>query len=81
VQITVVGKASGRETLLALSNHDLTKNLMFYLRDRGITIASSCDGEGVCQKCAIQCGWLTCQLTLEQFLERQPDGKVFIDYL
>jgi ferredoxin len=54
---------------------------MDFLRRKGITIASSCDGEGVCKKCDIQNGWLTCQMTLEEFLQRQPDKQVIVSYL
>lgn len=55
--------------------------MLHFLRSHGITIASSCDGEGVCKKCGIQNGWLTCELTLEEFLKRQPDGIIEVDYL
>jgi len=81
VQITVEGKASGRSYPISFSPDDLGRNLMYFLKSNGITIASSCDGEGVCQKCAIQEQWLSCQLTLKEFLQRQPDGKVFVGYL
>jgi hypothetical protein len=79
--IEVVGLASGRSNFLEYSPSDLDTDLLTYLRAKGITIASSCDGEGVCKKCNIQNGWLTCELTLKEFLERQPDKKVFVSYL
>lgn len=79
--ITIVGKASGREQKLCVNRDDLSQNLLFWLRDQGVTIASSCDGEGVCKRCYIQHGWLTCQMTLEEFFNLQPDGRIEVGYL
>ncbi|WP_408096748.1 hypothetical protein ACJVC5_17060 [Peredibacter sp. HCB2-198] len=79
--ITIVGKASGREQKLEVSEVDHTQNLLFWLRDRGITIASSCDGDGVCKRCNIQHGWLTCQMTVGEFLIQEPSGRVEVGYL
>lgn len=81
MQIEVVGKASGRSSFLAYKLSDRNRILMDFLRENGITIASSCAGEGVCKKCVIQNDWLSCMMTLEEFLQRQPDGKVFVSYL
>jgi ferredoxin len=81
LQVTVHGRASGRTYPVPYTEEDLPKDLLHFLRANGITIASSCDGEGVCKKCGIQNGWLTCELTLEEFLKRQPDGMVEVDYL
>lgn len=73
--------ASQRVYDLPYEDEDLSRNLMFFLRSKNITIASSCDGEGVCQKCSIQNGWLTCQLSLEEFLQKAPEGIVEVGYL
>lgn len=79
--ITIVGMASNTTKTLDVTPADLEEILLYWLRGKGITIASSCDGEGVCKKCSIQNGWLTCELTLETFFKRQPDGKIFVGYL
>ncbi len=79
--IEVVGLASGTSHLLEFNEEDLNTLLLDWLRSKEVTIASSCDGEGVCKKCSIQNGWLTCELTLKSFLERQADGKIFVGYL
>lgn len=79
--IEVNGLASGRKYELTVTPEDMQENLLKWLRSKEITIASSCDGKGVCKKCDIQNGWLTCELTLESFLKRQPDGKIFVGYL
>lgn len=79
--IKVKGMASQRIYELPYDDLDLSRNLMFFLRSKNITIASSCDGEGVCQKCSIQNGWLTCQMTVSEFLSQAPDGVVEVGYL
>ncbi len=79
--IEIFGKASGTSRFLEYSLTDLDINLLEWLRSRGVTIASSCDGVGVCKKCIIQNGWPTCELTLKTFLERSPDGIIIVDYL
>ena len=79
--IEIIGLASKTSQFFTIEEKDLETTLLQWLRSKEITIASSCDGEGVCKKCAIQNGWLTCELTLKIFLERQSDGKIFIGYL
>ncbi len=79
--IEVFGLASQTSKFLSYDEDELEQNLLTWLRSREVTIASSCDGEGVCRKCVIQNGWATCELTLKTFLERQPDGKIFVSYL
>lgn len=79
--IEVVGLASQTSRFIQYTDSDLQTDLLTFLRKNQITIASSCDGEGVCKKCGIQNGWLTCELTLEEFFKRQPDKKVLVSYL
>jgi len=81
VQIEIKGKASGRSTFITYEELDLKENLLIFLRKKGVTIASSCDGEGVCKKCVIQNDWLTCMMTLEEFFQRQPNRQIIVDYL
>lgn len=79
--IEVQGLASKTSRFIEALDSDLDTDLLTWLRAQGVMIASSCDGEGVCKKCNIQNGWLTCELTLKEFLERQPDGKIEVGYL
>jgi Na+-transporting NADH:ubiquinone oxidoreductase subunit NqrF len=79
--IEIIGLASKSSSFIEYSSSDMDIILLDWLRSHGVTIASSCDGEGVCKKCGIQNEWLTCELTLKTFLERQPDGKIYIGYL
>ncbi len=81
MRIEVKGLASKTSRLIEFTEADLETDLLTLLRSKSVTVASSCDGEGVCKKCNIQNGWLTCELTLKEFLERQPDGKIEIGYL
>lgn len=81
MQVIVKGLASGRLTPVTYLHTDLDKDLLHFLRANGVTIASSCDGEGVCKKCVIQNGWLTCRLTVREFLARCPDTIIEVAYL
>jgi Na+-transporting NADH:ubiquinone oxidoreductase subunit NqrF len=81
VQIEVKGNASGRSEFISYEDLDLHEVLLTFLRKKGITIASSCDGKGVCKKCVIQNDWLTCEMTLKEFLQRQPNGQITVGYL
>ena len=81
MQVTVRGLASGKDYPVQYETIDLANDLLHFLRGKGMTIASSCDGEGVCKKCVIQNGWLTCEMTLEEFLKCRPDGIIEVAYL
>lgn len=81
MQIEIIGQASGKVTKILLQENDLKITLLAFLRSHNVTIASSCDGDGVCKKCVIQNDWLTCKLTLESFFQCQPDGKIYVGYL
>jgi uncharacterized 2Fe-2S/4Fe-4S cluster protein (DUF4445 family) len=77
--LTVRGGASGREIVkLTPIQSDLNQSLMDYLRRHGIPVASSCLGEGVCGKCAVNGGLLSCQISLRTLFQNQ-DKNVFVD--
>ena len=81
MQIEIKGKASGKSLYISYNTEDLSEILLKFLRAKGVTIASSCDGQGVCKKCDIQNGWLTCEMTLEEFIQRQPEKQIIVGYL
>lgn len=81
MQIEIKGLASGQSLFINFNEEDLQQNLLIFLRSKGVTIASSCDGNGVCRKCMIQNDWLTCEMTLKEFLQRQNDKRITINYL
>ena len=81
MQIEIKGQASGRSIFIDYEEQDLEETLLTFLTKKGVTRASSCGGEGVCKKCDIQNGWLTCQLTLKVFFQRQADKQIIVGYL
>lgn len=79
-ELRVIGESSERVTSLDVSNDDLTKTLMDYLREKNIPIASSCRGEGVCKKCLISKKVLSCSLTVKEYLD-QHGCDISVSYL
>lgn len=79
--ISIHGLASGRISSITANLEELELNLLVWLRSKGVTIASSCDGEGVCKKCSIQNDWLTCEMTVGQLLKQSPAGVIEVSYL
>ncbi len=82
--ITVKGKASGKEllnqTIPKVKNTGIC--LMDYLRNNSLPIASSCLGEGVCQKCLVHLNKkkvLSCQVMVSEI--ENDDIFIEVDYL
>lgn len=79
--IKVFGKASQTARHFEVTASEEEENLLQWLRLKGVTMASSCDGKGVCRKCIIQQDLTTCEMTVRSFLDLFPDGIIFVDYL
>jgi Na+-transporting NADH:ubiquinone oxidoreductase subunit NqrF len=81
--LIIFGKASSQIIkIIAISDNGTAEiSLMDFLRENGITIASSCGGVGACQKCSINTTLLSCQITLSDFVNKYPDARVEISYL
>jgi len=85
--ITIVGNASLTTIAILPITSEIyqkykTLSLMKFLIDHGIRIASSCSGEGVCKKCVVNNHLISCQITLEQYLnEKNDDNIITINYL
>lgn len=79
--IEVVGLASKTIRSFEIKPDEGEENLLQWLRRHGITVASSCDGAGICRKCIIQNDLATCEVTVNSFLQQFPDGRIFISYL
>lgn len=81
--VTVFGLASQKIVKkIALPDSiaaDLT--LMDFLRDNGITIASSCGGVGTCRKCLVNTSLVSCQTNLNKFIQNNSELRVEISYL
>lgn len=91
-EIEVHGLASKKIVkILKPKEGDLSKNLMDYLREHGLPIASSCLGKKQCKKCVINGFLLSCSVTVKEYFRNssQPiDAQGFknrflitIDYL
>lgn len=81
--ITVFGLASQQIVKVIPLPKNLTREmtLMDFLREHGITIASSCGGVGSCQKCLINLTILSCQITVMNFIALSPPRNVEVSYL
>ena len=78
MQIRVLGKASGKETILTIAQEHFNLSLLEFLSAHDIPIASSCSGAGQCEKCVTSSGKLTCQIKCHLI----KDGDEFLfDYL
>lgn len=78
--IEVRGLASG-STVGRWPVDDPQVNLMEFLRSKGVPVASSCGGDGVCRKCVVNGDLLSCQLSVGAFLKLYPDGVITLSYL
>lgn len=79
--IEVIGLASGKlvKTIEVQHEHE-QMSLMDFLRAHKIPVASSCFGEGVCRRCKVNQGLLSCQIKMIDYLKTQPT-QVEIDYI
>lgn len=82
VKLSVFGKASNKIIAVISFNEvvDGDKNLMNFLINNKITVASSCNGEGKCKKCIINNDVVSCQITVINFI-RNFGNTIVINYL
>ena len=69
MQFTLVGLASKTQKELTVGRSDLEQSLLQFLRSHKVAIASSCDGEGICKKCATSNNIILCSITVEKYFE------------
>jgi hypothetical protein len=69
--LKIFGKASQR-IIAELPVEDASEVLMFFLLRHNLPIASSCAGDGVCKKCELSDGRLSCQMSVEEALSNGP---------
>jgi Na+-transporting NADH:ubiquinone oxidoreductase subunit NqrF len=81
--ITVIGGASQKIVKIIPIPNDLSPDLslMNFLTTNGITVASSCSGVGSCKKCVINTAILSCQITVLEFIDKNPSKRIEISYL
>lgn len=77
-QIKIWGEASQTTvSTLEITDKDLDKDLMLFLRNANIPLASSCFGEGVCNKCVVNGHILACQTIMRSlFDENDPNSQI-----
>jgi Na+-transporting NADH:ubiquinone oxidoreductase subunit NqrF len=80
-QIVVYGEASKKKLLIStVDESELDESALKWLRERNIPIASSCNGDGVCKKCSINNGILSCKITIRELIQNNL-GLISISYL
>lgn len=84
-ELIIYGGASQKKVLSINLNHEeLNQNLMTFLLNHKINIASSCNGEGVCQKCIIwqdEKSFLSCQIQLSEIFKNSFSQSFRVSYL
>jgi Na+-transporting NADH:ubiquinone oxidoreductase subunit NqrF len=81
MQIIIRGKASGKEVKkLSVSMQDQNKNLLDFLRENQVAVASSCDGDNVCKLCKTDKNILVCNFTVIDYYNNIGNTITF-DYL
>ena len=78
--IVLNGLASGKKWQLKVSTHDLDRTLLDFLRIHNIPVASSCDGDKVCQLCKVNENLLACNLLVKEIIN-QYNSTIEITYL
>ena len=84
MQLEVFGEASLKTVLTTQIEGTPNIDLMSYLQSFNLPIASSCQGEGVCEKCILKVNnnkLLSCQHTIKSLMNNTPKIQVEIGYL
>lgn len=79
MHLTVKGVASGSNRKILVKACDLEKTLLQFMREQQLPLASSCDGEQICQKCQFNGDYLACSFSLQQIFD-QFAGEISIGY-
>ncbi len=83
-KIDIYGAASQKIVKsITVNDHDLDLTLMEFLRKEQLPVASSCYGEGICQKCVVKIGeveQLSCLLSVRKFMN-SSEATITISYL
>lgn len=73
------GLASNTIRNLRVVESELELSLLDFLHSKNIGIASSCSGDGVCEKCVVNDKLLSCQIKIKDVLTKNI--TVSVDYL
>ena len=84
LRLEILGKASGKTVKIwRFLDESQIPNLsvLEFLRKEKVPMASSCFGEGICQKCVFNNDQLGCQIQLRDLFTQSTQALVEIDYL
>lgn len=76
----IIGQASHSEKVILVQTEDLSKNMLHFLLEKRLPIASSCRGRGACHRCIVNDKSLLCQYSVKDFLQ-DCGSRVSISYL
>ena len=81
--IKIYGHASKKLLInRKLSSEDLKTNLMSFLQNLNLPIASSCQGEGICRLCVVNEKVISCKISVKDLpVDEKGVRKVTIGYL
>lgn len=75
------GRASGKEVKYIIQNNDVNLDILSLCQKYEIPMASSCHGEGICQKCVFNNGQLACKINFKNILKDNNSAMIVLDYL
>ena len=78
ITIQVRGNASGKLIKELAADKDSNDSLMQIMHKANIPIASSCLGEGVCEKCVVNDTLLSCQIRPKDLLKNQLKDQNYV---
>ncbi len=81
-ELIVKGQASGKTLFSTKEVFPKDTNLLDYLRKKGIPVASSCYGDGVCKKCVVILNGknvLSCEISSQNLFMTHLDKIVIIE--
>lgn len=78
-KLTVEGIASGKTMIISVDDDiDLQTSIWAFLEEKGMRLASSCLGMGLCKRCAINKDQLACQISIQEIIDQ--GGIIRVDY-
>lgn len=78
--LSIFGVASSKTSNLTYTAEQDSMNLLSFLQENEVPIASSCKGRAACHRCKINGDNLACEFTVSEFVKKFGN-KISIDYL
>lgn len=78
-KLTIQGMASGKTWEITIENNvDLETSVWAFLEEKGMRLASSCLGMGICKRCEINKASLACQTSIQEIVDQ--GGIICVGY-